>query len=52
MDIIDQYIAHIGSSVKKEVIDNYKIITVNDKLSLPFLLNHSDVLNSQSLIKF
>lgn len=54
MDIIKTYITNMSTSVKTSMIDNYKIITVNDKTSKnAFLIYDPDmlVLNSKTLMK-
>ena len=54
MDIIKTYIANVGTTAKASVVDNYKIITVNDRSSRAvFLIYDSDklTLNSKTLMK-
>lgn len=54
MDIIKQYITNVGTTVKTSVVDNYKIITVNDRSSRSaFLIYDPDklILNSKTLMK-
>jgi predicted patatin/cPLA2 family phospholipase len=54
MDIIKTYIANISTNVKTSVVDNYKIITVNDKSSRDVFLIYdpeNSTLGSKTLMK-
>ncbi len=54
MNIIMQYLTNIPPNIKKNMIENYKIITMNDKnYKKTFLIYDPDniVLNSQTLMK-